>query len=525
MYYSDSSVNTLNERIKKPLVYHFMYHYMAIILVIIISVFAGVCMLAQHFVYKTKQDLLMERTNEIARSVDYYLSKNNLDGLYRYMMLADNLADADIWIFDTDTDIIAATAFSRLKSQVTKNLSAAHKIPVVSSRNSPLLFNVSKEDLGEEIVEVIKNVSNGERYYGTVYQKYYDEDLMIAASPYYDTMSGRMGTVMLTVPVNHYDDFLMKIYWVILCSGLFSVLIALFLTRRMSKSIVSPIVDMKNFATKLAKGDYGSEIKLDEETEIQDLGEALNTLSIDLHNYTEKIKRHEKVRRDFLANVSHEFKTPIAIIRGYNDALIDGVVSDEQQKIKYRKLINDETVRLERLVKDLLNMSRLENSDPWESTKLHPVIITELCRSVIERLSINCIQNNVTIKFDAKEEYQILGDGDQLFQLILILTDNALKYSPQNGIVLISAYKTEEGCVALSVEDEGAGIPEEDIEFIWERFYMVEKSRNRLKVQGTGLGLAIAKQIIRIHGAKAHVSSKLGEGTKFEIKFPKDKIV
>jgi len=523
MDFRDSSVKILNT--KKSLVYHFMYHYMAIILGIMLAIFAGVAVLSQHFLYQEKQELLLERTKEIARSVDYYLSQNNHQDLYRYMMLADNLADADIWIFDTDSDLIAVTAFSRLKSQVTQNLSAAHKIPAESSRNSPLLFDINKEELGKETVDIIKNVSKGDISTGIFHQRYYNEEVMYAAAPYYDTTSGKMGTVMLTVPVEHYRGFLNRLYLVIFCVGVLSVVSAMFLTRRMSRSIVSPIVFMKDFATKLAKGDYGDKIDLNEETEIRELGEALNTLSTDLRNVTDNLARHEKVRKDFVANVSHELKTPITIIRGYNDALMDGVIKDEDKKAKYRKLINDETVRIERLVKDLLNMSRLENSDPWEPDNLNPVIITELCRNVIERLGIKCVPNNITINFEAKEDYQILGDGDQLLQLILILTDNALKYSPQNGIVLVCAYKSEDGCVVLSVSDEGPGIPEEDLEFIWDRFYMVDKSRNRMKVQGTGLGLAIAKQIIRIHGAEAHVYSKLGEGTKFEIKFPKDKIV
>ena len=111
-----------------------------------------------------------------------------------------------------------------------------------------------------------------------------------------------------------------------------------------------------------------------------------------------------------------------------------------------------------------------------------------------------------------------------MVQLILILSDNALKYSPENSIISLSAKKLEDGSVLLRVEDQGPGIPEEDIPFIWERFYKVDKSHCR-NVPGTGLGLAIAKEIIRMHGAQAEVISGCGEGAAFEIKFPKDKVV
>jgi signal transduction histidine kinase len=111
-----------------------------------------------------------------------------------------------------------------------------------------------------------------------------------------------------------------------------------------------------------------------------------------------------------------------------------------------------------------------------------------------------------------------------MVQLILILSDNALKYSPENSIISLGAKKLEDGSVLFTVKDQGPGIPEEDIPFIWERFYKVDKSHCR-NVPGTGLGLAIAKEIIRMHGAQAEVKSGCGEGATFEIKFPKDKVV
>ena len=111
-----------------------------------------------------------------------------------------------------------------------------------------------------------------------------------------------------------------------------------------------------------------------------------------------------------------------------------------------------------------------------------------------------------------------------MVQLVLILSDNALKYSPENSIISLGAKKLEDGSVLFSVKDEGPGIPAEDIPFIWERFYKVDKSHCR-NVPGTGLGLAIAKEIIRMHGAQAEVKSECGQGTTFEIKFPKDKVV
>ena len=172
----------------------------------------------------------------------------------------------------------------------------------------------------------------------------------------------------------------------------------------------------------------------------------------------------------------------------------------------------------------MLDISRLESSDPLTVSNMDELPLAGIIRNVAEKLSVRCVKNNVTINVHADDNIKILGDGDQMVQLIMILCDNALKYSPENGTVSIGANKLDDGSVLVTVSDQGKGIPEEDIPFIWERFYKVEKSHCR-SVPGTGLGLAIAKEIIRVHGASAEVISKCGSGTTFEIKFPKDKVV
>ena len=225
-----------------------------------------------------------------------------------------------------------------------------------------------------------------------------------------------------------------------------------------------------------------------------------------------------------MANVSHELRTPITIIRGYNEAICDGMVTDTDLIQRYRGLINEETVRLERMVRELLDISRLESSDPQTVSNMDELPLAGIIRNVAAKLSVRCVKNNVTINVHADDNIKILGDGDQMVQLIMILCDNALKYSPEYGTVSVGANKRDDGSVLVTVSVQGKGIPEEDIPFIWERFYKVEKSHCR-SVPGTGLGLAIAKEIIRVHGASAEVISKCGSGTTFEIKFPKDKVV
>lgn len=310
----------------------------------------------------------------------------------------------------------------------------------------------------------------------------------------------------------------------ILGVGLLAIIISYFVVRRFSKVIISPVLKMKDNAAAMAAGDYSRKVEVQGNDEVAELGNALNSLAGDLESNVAKMERLERIRRDFVANVSHELRTPITIIRGYNEAISDGMVTSPEVVQRYRTLINEETVRLERLVRELLDISRLESSDPLTIQNMDALPLAVIIRNVAEKLSVKAVKRNVIFHVHVPEDIKIWGNGDKMVQLIMILGDNALKYSPENGIVSLDANKLEDGSVLVSVKDQGKGIPTEDIPFIWERFYKVEKSHCR-NVPGTGLGLAIAKEIIRVHGASAEVISKCGSGTTFEIKFPKDKVV
>ena len=141
-----------------------------------------------------------------------------------------------------------------------------------------------------------------------------------------------------------------------------------------------------------------------------------------------------------------------------------------------------------------------------------------IVRNVAEMLTVRAAEHNIKINVNVDDTVNIKGSGDRLVQLVMILGDNAIKYSPDNGIITFEVFVNKDNRVVLAVEDQGHGIPEEDIPFIWERLYKVDKSHSR-NVPGTGLGLAIAKEIIRMHGATVEVRSKLCSGTRFEISF------
>ena len=213
---------------------------------------------------------------------------------------------------------------------------------------------------------------------------------------------------------------------------------------------------MKDSAAAIASGDYTRKVEVNGEDEVAALGRALNALGNDLSAFVDKTERTEKIRRDFVANVSHELRTPITIIRGYNEAISDGTITDKEMIQRYRALINEETIRLERMIRELLNISRFQASDEL-TTGIEPLPLAEIVRNVTEKLMVKSVKRHVTLVIHADENIAVVGNGDQLVQLIMILGDNALKYSPDNGTISFTAVRQEDGSVLLSVADQGPG--------------------------------------------------------------------
>lgn len=226
-----------------------------------------------------------------------------------------------------------------------------------------------------------------------------------------------------------------------------------------------------------------------------------------------EMERVEQLRRDFVANVSHELRTPITVIRGYINCLIDGVYDKKRTADYYYSIICDETMRLERLIKDLMDLSRLQSGN--DDLLMEEVDIPSLIQSIIEKMRYKSLEKDIQLYMDAAEQdLTAICDGDRITQLLIILIDNAIKFTSQNGEICVKVYNESEK-VRIDVADNGIGIPEEELPYIFDRFYIVEKSRTRQKDGGTGLGLSIAQMIAQIHDTDILVSSNLGEGTVF----------
>ena len=224
------------------------------------------------------------------------------------------------------------------------------------------------------------------------------------------------------------------------------------------------------------------------------------------------INRVELMRSQFVANVSHELKTPLTSIKGFAETL--KFVKDEETREKFLDIIDKEAERLSRLINDILVLSNIESNLVADMDEFEPGSVIEEVLNIMRKIAIN---KNIKLEFKNDNSEYILGDKDKFYQLGLNLIENAIKYSKDiAGLVEVFSY-SKDGYYCLTVKDNGIGIPKEDISRIFERFYRVDKSR---KKGGTGLGLAIVKHIVITFNGEINVKSELGEGTTFEVKIP-----
>jgi two-component system phosphate regulon sensor histidine kinase PhoR len=235
-----------------------------------------------------------------------------------------------------------------------------------------------------------------------------------------------------------------------------------------------------------------------------------------LHDITER-KEMERLRKEFVANVSHELRTPLTAIQGYSETLMSGAINDPKAAMDFLKVIYDESIRLHKMVNDMLDLSKLEHQK--KSVSYDRVDLQEVIASVLKTVKLQAAEKNISlIVGEMDEPLYVKGDFDLLRQLILNLVTNAIKYTNHDGRIKIQSHLESEH-VKVTIEDSGIGISEEHLPRIFERFYRVEASRN-MASGGRGLGLSIVKHILQLHGGQINVESETGKGTLFTILFP-----
>lgn len=297
-----------------------------------------------------------------------------------------------------------------------------------------------------------------------------------------------------------------QLIYLTLLTIVLSIIIALFLSKRIAK----PISNMTKMATKLADGNYNLVF---ESTGINELDELANSL-----NYLEQeVSKTDTYRRDLMANVSHDLKTPLTMIKAYAEMIKDITLNDKEKTVKNLDVIIEETERLNILVNDILELSKLQNNQ--ETLFIEEFDIVELIKDILRRYEIIKETENYNIILESPGKIIVKADKKRISQVIYNLINNAVNYTGDDLKVTIRLTEEVKDCL-VEIIDTGKGISSEDLQNIWNRYYKQEKNHKR-NVIGTGLGLSIVKNILEQHGFEYGVNSMKNKGTTFYFKIKK----
>jgi two-component system sensor histidine kinase BaeS len=302
-------------------------------------------------------------------------------------------------------------------------------------------------------------------------------------------------------------DFLNSLTRTLWLVGLAGVVLALVLGWLFTRQIVAPVAEVSTAARRIAGGDFSGKVTARGAEELTDLGHSFNTMAGEL-------TRDREVRQNMVADIAHELRTPLSVLRANIEAMQDGVLEPTADNLAS---LHQETAVLARLIDDLRILSMAESGQlkyHFEKTDL-----AALCARIVEGMRALFASKNIGLAFEAPAPLpEVTADADRIAQVVRNLLNNAHRYTPEGGRVTVKLAAGADG-VTVSVRDTGPGIEPEDLKKVFDRFYRVDRSRTR-RTGGSGLGLAIVKQLVEAHGGEVRAESAVGEGSTFSFRLP-----
>lgn len=404
-------------------------------------------------------------------------------GYMAYLRFLDDIAMSDVWIVDENLDLIT---LGHMSAQ-----------------------SYNYEDLPKGAETVVEDVFQGNTTFSEGFSDLLNSPALTVGTPI--KQNGRViGALLLHSPVQGVTDAIDQGFQMLAVSVFIAFVLSVILSIIFSVSFTGPLKKMKNSTNQLASGDYSIKTGVHQNNEIGELASAIDILSERLSLASRESDNLMQLRRDFIANISHELRTPVTVIRGSLEALCDEVVTDPEQVRSYYHQMLNESIFLQRLVEDLLDLSRLQNVD--FKIEMQELSLCDVLADVVRSARQIASAKQIEIKIEQEETpCSMIGDYGRIRQMLLIILDNAIKFSPENSTVFISLKNKK-----LSIRDFGSGISTEDLPNIFDRFYKTKSEQNKT---GTGLGLSIAKQIADRHNIQLSVTSNPAEGTEFQFQF------
>lgn len=321
----------------------------------------------------------------------------------------------------------------------------------------------------------------------------------------YPLSEGQIAGLFMCRPLPQIQASLMEMYEMSVVSLFFVSLLGVIVSYLTAKYVALPLMQMNRAAKVIANGNFEERVIVSNKDELGELAESFNHMA-------ESLQAHEKVQKDFIANISHDLRSPLTSMQGFLTAMLDGTVPPEKQE-KYLKIVLEETQRLSRMTQGIVELSRAQSSAILLDES--DFDINNLIRMNIEMLEPQLTEKNVHIHaIYAEEKTLVHGDMDKISRVLQNLLGNASKFSPENSIIEVETTLKEKKKVLISVKDEGPGISAEDQKYVFDRFYKTDTTRNKDKT-GSGIGLAIVREFLQAHGETITVKSEEGEGATF----------
>ncbi|WP_019241831.1 sensor histidine kinase [Bacillus massilioanorexius] len=317
------------------------------------------------------------------------------------------------------------------------------------------------------------------------------------------------GVIISDIPMTSFSEVGHEKSIIWMTAVFFFIVLMIIIGVRQINKFIKPIKTIESAAYSVSKGNYSVLLDEDGADEMSNLAKAFNKMA-------KAIEEEDKRKQEFLADVSHELRTPLTYVKGYTHVLLDDMVQKPEEKRKYLKLIDRETSRLQTILQDLLDLSKLESKT--YKVNLQPIVFAQCIEDVMHKYESIIADKNLKLKMNLDPEIIINGDEDRLEQIIRNIVENSIRYSKKDSSIVVELETNKDNCI-LSIADNGIGMSKEDLQKITERFYRVDKARSRAS-GGTGLGLSIVEKLMDLHKGKMIIESKLNIGTKVSLIFP-----
>lgn len=339
------------------------------------------------------------------------------------------------------------------------------------------------------------------------YEPRFERQIISVILPFTD-QNRLEGIIYLYYPLAKISELAKEEVILLITGAAIFLMVAAFFVYCGMRKILRPLSNLQQAVHQMASGDYGTRVEVTSKDEIGNLSAAFNQMA-------NSIQKEDEAQKSFLATVSHELRTPISYVKGYSEAIQQGVIEKEKQG-EAIQLIVRESARMERLTNELMQLARKEQA--FNPSEMEPLILAETIRDVLTLLEQQARVKNIQFVQTLEEELIIMGFEEKMKQVFINIIENAIRYSNDGGSIYIESNEISKSA-SITIRDEGIGIPNEDLPYVTERFYRVNKARSRSD-GGSGLGLSIVDQIIKQHNGSLTIQSELNIGTSVNITLP-----